>query len=57
VVAPGHPIAEGLGEFIELKEEMYGEPFDVPQLDELVFVSWFGGGGLQERALLQARAG
>jgi trehalose utilization protein len=44
VVAPGHPIAEGLGEFIELKEEMYGEPFDVPQPGELVFVSWFGGG-------------
>jgi trehalose utilization protein len=44
VVAPGHPIAEGLGEYIELEEEMYGEPFDVPQPDELVFVSWFGGG-------------
>jgi trehalose utilization protein len=24
VVAPGHPIAEGLGEYIELEEEMYG---------------------------------
>lgn len=44
VVAPGHPIAEGLGEYIELEEEMYGEPFDVPQPDELIFVSWFGGG-------------
>jgi trehalose utilization protein len=44
VVAPGHPIAEGLGEYIELEEEMYGEPFDVPPPEELVFVSWFGGG-------------
>lgn len=45
VVEPGHPIAEGLGEFIELPhEEMYGERFDVPAPDELVFVSWFEGG-------------
>lgn len=43
-VAPGHPIAEGIGPFIELEEEMYGEPFDVPPPEELVFVSWFGGG-------------
>jgi trehalose utilization protein len=43
VVAPGHPIAEGIGEYIELEEEMYGEHFDVPQPDDLVFVSWFGG--------------
>ncbi len=44
VVAPGHPIAEGLGEYIELEEEMYGEPFDVPAPDELVLISWFQGG-------------
>jgi trehalose utilization protein len=45
VVEPGHPIAKGLGEYIELPhEEMYGERFDVPAPDELVFVSWFEGG-------------
>jgi trehalose utilization protein len=45
VVAPGHPIAEGLPERIELEpEEMYGEPFDVPAPEELVLVSWFQGG-------------
>ncbi|MBM7691263.1 trehalose utilization protein [Peribacillus deserti] len=45
VVDPSHPIAEGLGEYIELeKEEMYGEHFDIPTPDELVFVSWFEGG-------------
>lgn len=45
VVAPGHPIAEGIGEYIELaQEEMYGEHFDIPEPDELVFVSWFSGG-------------
>jgi trehalose utilization protein len=45
VVAPGHPIAAGLGEYIELPhEEMYGEHFDIPAPDELVFISWFQGG-------------
>jgi trehalose utilization protein len=45
VTAPGHPIAQGLGEHVTLPaEEMYGEPFDVPAPDELVFVSWFTGG-------------
>jgi trehalose utilization protein len=45
VVNPSHPIAEGLGECIELEfEEMYGEHFDIPAPDALVFVSWFKGG-------------
>ncbi|MDB5054652.1 MAG: glutamine amidotransferase [Bacilli bacterium] len=45
VVSPGHPIVEGIGEYIELaQEEMYGEHFDIPQPDELILVSWFEGG-------------
>ncbi|SFJ79903.1 Trehalose utilization protein [Paenibacillus sp. UNC496MF] len=45
VVNPAHPIAAGIGEYIELPaEEMYGEHFDIPQPDELVMVSWFEGG-------------
>lgn len=45
VVDPAHPIVAGLGRYIELeKEEMYGEHFDIPAPDELVFVSWFEGG-------------
>lgn len=46
IIAPGHPITEGLsGEYFELPEtEMYGEFFDIPQPDELVFISWFAGG-------------
>lgn len=45
VVAPGHPITEGLGEYIEIeREEMYGELFDIPEPDQLVFISWFSGG-------------
>jgi trehalose utilization protein len=45
VVDPSHPIAEGLGEgFLIDEEEMYGEHFDIPAPDRLVFVSWFSGG-------------
>lgn len=45
VVDPTHPITEGIDEYIELeKEEMYGEHFDIPTPDELVFISWFEGG-------------
>jgi len=45
VIDPSHPIADGLGEYFELPEtEMYGERFDIPQPDELVFISWFQGG-------------
>jgi trehalose utilization protein len=45
VVNPSHPIAAGLGEYFELPHvEMYGEYFDIPQPDDLVFISWFPGG-------------
>ncbi|MCZ8516269.1 ThuA domain-containing protein [Paenibacillus filicis] len=45
VVTPGHPIVEGIGEYIDLPaEEMYGEHFDIPAPDELIMVSWFEGG-------------
>ncbi len=45
VVNPGHPIAAGLPGYFEIPhEEMYGEHFDIPAPDELVFVSWFAGG-------------
>ena len=45
-VNPGHPIADGLeDEYFEIKQtEMYGELFDIPTPDELVFISWFEGG-------------
>jgi trehalose utilization protein len=44
-VANGHPIAKGVGLHFELPHaEMYGEYFDIPEPDVLVFVSWFAGG-------------
>lgn len=45
VIEPSHPIADGLPEYIELEtEETYGERFEIPAPDELVFISWFSGG-------------
>ena len=45
VIDPSHPIAAGINRYFEIPQtEMYGEYFDVPQPDELVFVSWFAGG-------------
>ena len=45
VIEPAHPIARNLPEYIELaQEETYGERFEIPTPDELVFISWFAGG-------------
>jgi trehalose utilization protein len=44
-VAPSHPIARGVSPVIEIpRQEMYGEYFDIPVPDELVFISSFTGG-------------
>lgn len=45
VIEPAHPIARNLPEYIEIEhEETYGERFEIPTPDELVFISWFSGG-------------
>jgi trehalose utilization protein len=44
-VDPVHPIAAGVPQPIVIEaQEMYGEHFDIPAPDELVFVSSFAGG-------------
>ena len=44
-IMPSHPIAQGVGNYIEIPaEEMYGERFDIPAPDELIFMGWFKGG-------------
>jgi trehalose utilization protein len=44
-VNPGHPIAASVPQaFVIPRQEMYGEYFDIPQPDELVFISSFSGG-------------
>ena len=40
--APYHPIAEGIPERFDIpKEEMYGEYFDIPKPDDVIFTGWF----------------
>ena len=40
-----HPIAEGLEDHFDLPgEETYGEHFDIPKPDDLIFVGWVPGG-------------
>lgn len=42
---PGHPITKGIPACFDLEEEeMYGEFFDIPKPDELVFGGWFDSG-------------
>ena len=44
-IKPNHPIAEGVDETFVLEcEEMYGEPFDISEPMETVFMGWFDGG-------------
>ena len=51
-----HPIAAGLPEHFELEnEEMYGEPFGVPEPLETVFISWFQGGEVFRSGLTYKR--
>ena len=45
VCNPAHPIVQGIDRFIKLEEEeTYGEPFGVPEPDELVFIGSYEGG-------------
>ena len=45
VASPNHPIAAGIPEQFELEnEEMYSEPFGIPQPLDTVFISWYQGG-------------
>ena len=56
VTSRHHPIARGLPDHFELEhEEMYGEPFGVPEPLETVFVSWFAGGEVFRSGLTYRR--
>ncbi|WP_108482851.1 ThuA domain-containing protein [Oceaniglobus ichthyenteri] len=56
VTARHHPITAGLPDHFELEhEEMYGEPFGVPEPLETVFISWFQGGEVFRSGLTYKR--
>jgi len=45
VTRPGHPILKGIHDHFSLAaEEMYGECFHIPEPDETILISTFGGG-------------
>jgi len=45
VIAPGHPILQGIDDhFVLERTEMYGEHFDIPEPDETILISSFAGG-------------
>jgi len=45
VCNPAHPIVQGIDRYIKLPhEEMYGEPFDIPEPDQLIMIGTYEGG-------------
>ncbi|EFO32712.1 thua [Roseibium sp. TrichSKD4] len=56
VTSRNHPITNGISDSFELEmEEMYGEPFGVPEPLETVFISWFEGGEVFRSGLTYKR--
>jgi trehalose utilization protein len=56
VTSRQHPITKGIPDHFEIEnEEMYGEPFGVPEPLETVFVSWFQGGEVFRSGLTYRR--
>ena len=46
-VNPGHAICEGIPDhFLIESEELYSEPFFIPQPDDLLFIGWFEDGNV-----------
>lgn len=44
-IQPAHPIAQGIDRYFELPhEETYGEPFAIPNPDDVIFIGWYDGG-------------
>jgi trehalose utilization protein len=58
VTSPNHPIAAGIDDKLVIDaEEMYGEYFDVPAPEDVVFTSWFTGGEVFRSGLTYKRGG
>lgn len=56
VADPGHSITDGINESFEVPStEMYGEPYDIPEPERTVFISWFEGGEVFRSGLCYRR--
>lgn len=54
--APAHPIAAGVAYPVHLpQEELYGEYFDIPKPEEVVFTGWFRGGAVFRSGVIFTR--
>ncbi|MCL2410230.1 MAG: ThuA domain-containing protein [Treponema sp.] len=54
--SPNHPVAQGIpSQFLIEQEEMYSEPFGVPEPETTVFISWFEGGNVFRSGLAYQR--
>ena len=54
-VNPTHPIAEGIPAHFELFEEMYGEPFGIPEPEKLLFIGAYESGEVFRSGCLYQR--
>ncbi len=55
---PSHPICKGLGRYVEVPhEEMYSEPFGIPEPDQLIFIGWYEGGEAFRSGVTYRRGG
>lgn len=56
VTNPSHPIVQGIDRYIALPhEETYGEPFGIPEPDELLFIGNYSGGEVFRSGCLYRR--
>ena len=56
VIDPSHPITQGLGRFLYLEhEEMYSEPFCIPEPDKLLFIGTYESGEIFRSGCLYQR--
>jgi trehalose utilization protein len=45
VIDQAHPITQGIPQYFWIdKDEMYGEPFAIPQPDQQILITWYPGG-------------
>ncbi len=56
VIDKTHPITQGIGDYIKLDhEEMYGEPFAIPEPEKLLFIGAYEGGEVFRSGCLYRR--
>lgn len=56
VVSPGHPILNGIEDYLELpNDELYGEPLFITDPEKILMIAWWEGGEVSRSACLYDR--